>query len=68
MRNWRVLTAVAAVVLAALAGILVWKYTQKAKDDAKKPYKLVTVLVAEKGIPANTSFASALEGEAARDH
>ncbi len=55
------MTAVAAVVLAALAGVLVWKYTEKAKSDAKKPYTLVSVLVAGKGIPANTSYASALK-------
>lgn len=67
MRNWRVLTAVAAVVLAALAGVLVWKYTQNAKTDAQKPYTLVNVLVASRPISANTSYASALEqGEIAK--
>jgi Flp pilus assembly protein CpaB len=55
------LTAIAAVVLAALAGVLVWKYTQDAKDDAKKPYTSVEVLVADKAIPINTSFTSALD-------
>jgi len=63
VRNWRVLTAIAAVVLAALAGVLVWKYTDDAKQDAKKPYKFVTVLVATKKVNANTSFASALKSK-----
>lgn len=63
MRNWRVLTAIAAVVLAALAGVLVWKYTDNAKKDAEKPFKKVNVLVASKAVPAGTSFAAALDGE-----
>lgn len=63
MRNWRVLTAIAAVVLAALAGVLVWKYTQDAKDDAKRPFTSVEVLVADKAIPINTSFTSALDNK-----
>lgn len=63
MRNWRVLTAIAAVVLAALAGVLVWKYTKNAESDAKKPYEFTDVLVAAKKIPANTSFQSALEAK-----
>ena len=63
VRNWRVLTAVAAVVLAALAGVLVWKYTDNAKDDAKKPYEQLSVLVAAKAIPANTTFSSALQSK-----
>jgi len=61
VRNWRVFTAVAAVVLAALAVVLVRKYTQNQRNEAKKPYTLVSVLVAGKGIPANTSYASALK-------
>jgi len=61
VRNWRVLTAVAAVVLAALAGVLVWKYTDNAKQDAKKPFDFKTVLVAHGAISQNTSFATALE-------
>jgi pilus assembly protein CpaB len=63
VRNWRVLTAIAAVVLAALAGVLVWKYTDDAKQDAKKPFKFVTVLVASKNVSANTSFATALKSK-----
>jgi Flp pilus assembly protein CpaB len=63
VRNWRVLTAIAAVVLAALAGVLVWKYTQDAKNDAKKPYTSVEVLVADKSVPINSSFSSALDNK-----
>jgi Flp pilus assembly protein CpaB len=57
------LTAIAAVVLAALAGVLVWKYADDAKQDAKAPYEFESVLVADKRIPAGTSFASALDGD-----
>ena len=63
MRNWRVLTAVLAVVLAALAGVLVWKYVDDQKNEAKKPYQQVQVLVATTDVPAGTSFASALENK-----
>ncbi len=63
MRNWRVLTAIAAVVLAALAGVLVWKYTDNAKKDAEKPFQKVNVLVASKTIAAGTSFTAALDGQ-----
>src|SRR3954464_2173066 len=61
VRNWRVLTAIAAVVLAVLAGVLVWKYADNAKNDAKNPYQQVEVLVADKKIPVATSFESALK-------
>ncbi len=61
MRNWRVLTAIAAVVLAALAGVLVWKYTDNAKNDAKKPFTFTSVLVAKSRVSANTSFERALD-------
>jgi len=61
VRNWRVLTAIVAVVLAALVGVLIYKYANDAKNDAKKPYTSVSVLVADKAIPTGTSFASALD-------
>jgi Flp pilus assembly protein CpaB len=61
VRNWRVLTAIAAVVLAALAGVLVWKYVDDQKKEAQKPYQQVVVLVANKRIPAGTAFGSALD-------
>jgi Flp pilus assembly protein CpaB len=63
VRNWRVLTAVAAVVLAVLAGVLVWKYVDDQKEEAQKPYQQVEVLVASKRIPAGTAFGSALDEE-----
>jgi Flp pilus assembly protein CpaB len=61
VRNWRVLTAIAAVVLAALAGVLVWKYTDNAKQEAKKPFEFASVLVAKTRVPASTSFERALD-------
>lgn len=61
MRNWRVLTAIAAVVLAALAFVLVLKYTQDQKNDAKKPFKFKTVLVANGAIAQNETFSDALQ-------
>jgi Flp pilus assembly protein CpaB len=61
VRNWRVLTAIAAVVLAALAGVLVWKYTDNAKKDAERPFDRIEVLVASKPIATGTGFATALE-------
>lgn len=61
MRNWRVLTAVAAVVLAAVAGVLVWKYTDNAKKDAQRPFTQVEIYVANKTIPSGTSLAAAIK-------
>ena len=63
MRNWRVLTAVAAVILAAIAGVLVYKVSDDAKKDAKRPFSFESVLVAAKPIPTSMSFASALDGK-----
>src|SRR4051812_45914647 len=63
VRNWRVLTAIVAVVLAALVGVLIYKYADDAKNDAQKPYKSTSVLVADKAIPVGTSFTSALDNE-----
>jgi pilus assembly protein CpaB len=61
VRNWRVLTAIAAIVLAALAGVLVWKYTDNAKNDAKKPFTFTSALVAKSRVAASTSFDQALD-------
>ncbi len=63
MRNWRVLTAIAAVVLAALAAVLVWKYTDNARQDAKKPFQLVNVIVAKARVPSGTTFDTALSSD-----
>jgi len=62
VRNWRILTAVLAVVLAVAAGALVWKYTDDAKTEAKKPFQLETVLVASQRVPIGTSLTAALDG------
>ena len=58
MRNWRVLTAVAAVVLAAIAGVLVWKYVDNADERAAKDKGLVEALVAKTAIGRGTTGAS----------
>jgi Flp pilus assembly protein CpaB len=58
-----VVTAVAAVVLAVTAGVLVWKYTDDAEDDAKKPFQFVSALVANERVPLGTSFTAALDGK-----
>src|SRR5215210_2372537 len=63
VRNWRVLTAIAAVVLAALAGVLVWKYTDDAENNAKNKFAFVSVLIAKSRVPANTSFERAIDAE-----
>ncbi|MGQ0824369.1 MAG: Flp pilus assembly protein CpaB [Actinomycetota bacterium] len=58
MRNWRVLTAIAAVVLAALAGFLVWQYVDEADERAEEDLDQVRVLVAaepiQRGVPTDT--------------
>lgn len=55
MRNWRVVTAVAAVVLAVVAGLLVWRYTDEADDRARESQQPVEVLVAAEDIAQGTS-------------
>jgi pilus assembly protein CpaB len=56
VRNWRIISTVAAVVLAAIAGVLVWKYVTEADTRAEKDQKLVTVLVAKERIARGTTF------------
>jgi pilus assembly protein CpaB len=60
VRNWRIISTVAAVVLAAIAGVLVWKYVTDADTRAEKDQKLVTVLVAKDRIARGTVFDTAL--------
>jgi pilus assembly protein CpaB len=55
VRKSRVITALAAVVLAALTGVLVLQYTRDAEDRAESDLDLVEVLVASRDIPAGTS-------------
>lgn len=54
MRNWRVITAIAAVMLAALAGVLVWQYVDKADERAEDDKEPVEVLVAANDIARGT--------------
>lgn len=63
MRNWRVVTAVAAVVLAALAGVLVWQYTNGADERAEQDQELVEVYVAAAAVQRGVSGADALQRE-----
>jgi pilus assembly protein CpaB len=56
VRNWRIISTIAAVVLAAIAGVLVWKYVTEADTRAEKDQKLVTVLVAKERIARGSSF------------
>jgi pilus assembly protein CpaB len=59
VRNWRVLTAVAAVVLAAVASVLAYSYLTQADARAQDKTELVPVLVAKQTIPKGTPAASA---------
>lgn len=63
MRNWRVLTAVVAVVLALLAGVLAWQYLSDADERAEEDAELVDVLVAVEDIPVGTSGATVLQDD-----
>jgi pilus assembly protein CpaB len=60
VRNWRIISTVAAVVFAAIAGVLVWKYLTNADDRAEKDKHLVPVLVAKSQIARGTLFDQAL--------
>lgn len=60
MRNWRVISTVAAVVFAAIAGLLVWRYVDSADSRAEHNKGLVPVLVAKSRIVRGTVFDQAL--------
>jgi pilus assembly protein CpaB len=60
VRNWRIISTIAAVVFAAIAGVLVWKYLTNADDRAQKDKHLVPVLVAKSQIPRGKLFDDAL--------
>ena len=60
MRNWRIISTIAAVVFAAVAGILVWKYLSGADSRAERNKHLVSVLVAKASIARGTVFDQAL--------
>ncbi|HEX5616288.1 MAG TPA: Flp pilus assembly protein CpaB [Acidimicrobiia bacterium] len=55
------LTAVVAVVLALLAGLLAWQYLSDADERAEEDAELVDVLVAAEDIPVGTSGQTALD-------
>lgn len=63
MRNWRVLTAIAAVVLAAIAGVLVFAYVDDADQRAERDQELVPVYIAAERVPLGTQGARALDSE-----
>jgi pilus assembly protein CpaB len=58
----RIMTAIGAVVLAVIAGVLVLQYVGGADDRAQGDLELVDVLVASKDIPRGTSGAQVLDG------
>ena len=60
MRNWRIISTIAAVVFAAVAGVLVWKYLSNADSRAEKKKDLVPVLVAKQKIARGTVFDTVL--------
>jgi pilus assembly protein CpaB len=61
VRNWRVLTAVAAVVLAAAASVLAYTYLTQADARAQDKTELVPALVARVDIPKGTTGKSAVD-------
>jgi len=61
VRNWRVLTAVAAVVLAAAASVLAYTYLTQADARAQDKTELVPALVARSVIPKGTPGKSAVD-------
>jgi pilus assembly protein CpaB len=63
VRNWRIISTIAAVVLAAIAGVLVWKYVTDADTRAEKDKDLVTALVAKQRIARGTVFNQVLTDE-----
>lgn len=60
MRNWRIITAAAAVVLAMLAAVLVYQYLNKADERAADKVEQVEVFVATQSIPKGTSIEDAV--------
>jgi Flp pilus assembly protein CpaB len=61
VKNWRVLVAVAAVVLAGAAAYLSYEYAHKADTRAEKNVQTVNVLVAKGDISKGTTAAQALD-------
>ena len=63
MRNWRVVTAVSAVVLAALAAVLSYRYLTNADERAQKDVALVDALVAKGDIPRGATGQEAIDAD-----
>jgi pilus assembly protein CpaB len=61
VKNWRVLVAFAAVVLAGAAAYLSYEYAHKADTRAEKNVQTVNVLVAKGDISKGTTSAQALD-------
>jgi pilus assembly protein CpaB len=61
VRNWRVLTAVVAVVLAAAASVLAYTYLTQADARAQDKTELVPALVARNVIPKGTPGQAAID-------
>jgi Flp pilus assembly protein CpaB len=61
VKNWRVLVAAAAVVLAGAAAYLSYEYAHKADTRAEKNVQTVNVLVAKGDISKGTTAAQALD-------
>lgn len=59
MRNWRVVTAITAVILAALAAVLAYQYLAEADERARGDVELVPVLRAAGDIPRGTAAGAA---------
>jgi pilus assembly protein CpaB len=62
VRNWRVLTAAAAVVLAGAASVLAYSYLTQADARAQDKTAMFSVLVAKQLIPKGTTGTSAVSG------
>jgi pilus assembly protein CpaB len=60
VRNWRIISTIAAVVLAAIAGVLVWRYVTDADTRAEHNKGFVPALVAKSRIARGTAFDQAL--------
>jgi pilus assembly protein CpaB len=56
VRNWRVISTIAAVIFAVVAGVLVWQYLTDADSRAEAKKDLVPVLVAKNKIARGTVF------------
>jgi pilus assembly protein CpaB len=61
VRNWRIITAAAAVVLAMLAAVLAYQYLTEADERAEDKVEQVEAYVVTREIPKGTTGASAIE-------